>query len=170
MSGPVPPVFSPAVAASDLPTLSTGLLGPLNKGALSSSRLRMLLITCIKYSEEAEIASPTAHVKALFAALTMLNIYAMLNRRKSTGENSQEHLGNGRSGVPPHQTVEWSECWSSPPQVSPQTAKLPNKKRRKVLQTGYKKWDGGTPAPNLAKVSRHPARRVVPWMWYLAIF
>lgn len=110
MNGPVPPVFSPAVAASDLPTLSTGLLGLLNKGALSSSRLRMLLITCIKYSEEAEIASPTAHVKALFAALTMLNIYAMLNRRKSTGESSQKHLGNGRSGVPPHQTVEGSEC------------------------------------------------------------
>ena len=105
----MPPVTSPAVSASDLPTLSTGLLGHLNKGVLSYSQLRMLLIMCIKYSEEAEAASPTDCVKSLTAALSMLNIYAMPNRRKSTRKNGQKHLGNETSGTPSHQAVEESE-------------------------------------------------------------
>lgn len=109
INGPVPPV-SPAVTASDLLTLPTGLLGHLNKSALSYSQLRVLLVTCMKYSEEAETASPTAYVKSLIAALTMLNIYAALNRSKSTREDGQDHLGNGRSGIPSHQAVEGSEC------------------------------------------------------------
>lgn len=56
-------------------------------------------------------------------------------------------------------------------QVSPWTAKLPNKKRRKVLQNDYKKLYVGTPALSTDKDSRFPAHRVtgleVSWTWYL---
>lgn len=80
-----------------------------------------------------------------------------LCRSICTRENSQKHLGNVRSGIPSHQAMEGSECWSPSPQMSLQTARLPDKKNtRKALD---EKWDGGIPAPRLPSFQ--------PAGWYL---
>lgn len=144
-------------AASDLPSLSIGLLGHLHEGTLSSSHLGKLLITCINHSEKRETASPTAYTKCC----SYSDKYLFLAKQKQ-----KHNMKMGRN------TLEMGDLNSIPPgkwkdlsadlhlQVSPWTAKLPNKERRKVLQNDYKKLYVGTPALSTDKDSRFPAHRV----------